>query len=97
MGRCSLPATASDFALADRESFRLLRQDVIADEDGRAWLIEANCPPNLFAYTNEPDHPDEKAITPLIRAMLTDLIVSRHRTPAQRHLACMLFLVQASP
>ena len=65
----------------------MLRQDVIADEEGRAWLIEANCPPNLFAYTNEPDHPDEKAITPLIRAMLTDLIVSRHRTP-NTWLAC---------
>ena len=45
----------------------MFRQDVIADQEGRAWLIEANCPPNLFAYTNEPDHPDEKAITPLIR------------------------------
>ncbi len=48
--------------------------DIIADADGTPWLIEANCPPNLYAYTNDPDHPDEKAITPLIRAMLSDLV-----------------------
>ena len=48
--------------------------DIIADENGTPWLIEANCPPNLYAYTNDPDHPDEKAITPLIRMMLSDLM-----------------------
>ena len=58
----------------NRNHFCHIGADIIADEDGTPWLIEANCPPNLFAYTNDPDHPDEKAITPLIRAMLSDLM-----------------------
>lgn len=58
----------------DANHFCHIGADIIADENEVPWLIEANCPPNLYAYTNDPDHPDEKAITPLIRAMLSDLV-----------------------
>ena len=40
----------------NRNHFCHIGADIIADEDGTPWLIEANCPPNLFAYTNDPDH-----------------------------------------
>ena len=87
-GRCAAPFMAKQLSA---DHFCHIGADIIADEDGTPWLIEANCPPNLYAYTNEPDHPDEKAITPLIRAMLSDLmrlfvlpVVTKGTIPAVR-------------
>ena len=40
----------------------------------------------MYAYTNDPDHPDERAIMPLCVAQITDLIagfVLPHLDPAQ--------------
>ena len=71
VAQAAAPFMAQQHRTAD---FCHMGVDILADEDETAWLIEANCPPNLFAYTNEPDHPDEVAIRPLIKAMLRDLL-----------------------